>query len=110
MKKLILLLSITLLFSCSKGDDVYIIYEVPIEEPISNPNNNCYYVISIGGGPYTECGVGVFVIKVVDYVNWKKGGPYAQWQQEVVCITNEDYANHNSFQLGQKICELSIYK
>jgi len=101
MKKLILLLSITLLFSCSKGDDVYIIYEVPIEAPIVNANDNCWAIISMSSA-YNN-----LTITVIPYKDFIKMPVNYQVTKINLCIQN---GNMNDFKLDQIICDLTIYQ
>jgi len=48
-------------------------------------------------------------ITLVSNKDFLKGGPFAHWQKTIVCITNSDYTYQDS-QLGQLICDYSIYQ
>lgn len=103
MKKFLFSLILFSILSCSSSSSEDLVDE------IDTSKDNCYNVIMVGTGTvWKQCDVNL-VIGLVRHKDFVKGGPFRQDIRTYVCITNLDYTM-NDFQLGQLICDYSIYQ
>lgn len=100
MKKILFIISLITLFSCSAPPDF-------LEYPeVDSPFMNCYSIISIATGS-AEC-PDVLTLKVVKYKDFKSEISNRVIDKLIICVTNGKYV-FNDFRLGQTLCDLSVY-
>ena len=106
MKKIIFIISLITLFSCS--EDTYILEPtLPLEDiEAENPFKDCFNIVSMDTNN-PNCGKQLSV-EVVTNDFFNKGIQSSPNDRRLVCITNKKYV-FNDFNLGQTLCDLSIY-